>query len=56
MTKVVHRDHIENEAQAIRLGMEDDAEGLFDQLAGMGFFDPDDPPCRPRACSSTSRL
>ena len=31
----------------LRLGMEGDAQGLFDQLAGMGFFDPDDPAMEP---------
>jgi len=47
MTKVVHREHIENEAQVLRLGMEGDAQGLFDQLADMGFFDPEDPVMQP---------
>ncbi len=47
MTKVVHREHIENEAKVLRLGMEGDAQGLFDQLAGMGFFDPEDPVMQP---------
>ena len=47
MTKVVHREHIENEAEVLRLGMEGNAQGLFDKLADMGFFDPDDPVMQP---------
>ena len=47
MTKVVHREHVENEAEVLRLGMEGDAQGLFDQLAAMGFFDPEDPVMQP---------
>ena len=42
MTKTLGRDHIADEAKVLRLGMEGDAQGLFDQLASMGFFDPDD--------------
>ena len=42
MTKKLDRAHLDAEREAIRLGMENDAEGLRAQLAGMGFFDPAD--------------
>jgi predicted unusual protein kinase regulating ubiquinone biosynthesis (AarF/ABC1/UbiB family) len=42
MTKKLDRDHLDAERQAIRFGMERDAEGLHAQLASVGFFDADD--------------
>jgi predicted unusual protein kinase regulating ubiquinone biosynthesis (AarF/ABC1/UbiB family) len=42
MTKKLDREHLDAERQAIRFGMEGDAEGLHAQLASMGFFDADD--------------
>ena len=39
MTKKLGREHLDLEVEAIRLGMEGDAEGLHAQLARMGFFD-----------------
>ncbi len=47
MTKRVERAHVEQEKTAFRLGIEGDAEGLFDQLASMGFFDPADKVMQP---------
>jgi predicted unusual protein kinase regulating ubiquinone biosynthesis (AarF/ABC1/UbiB family) len=47
MTKVMEPGHVEAELAAIRRGMEGDAQGLFDQLASMGFFDPEDPVMEP---------
>ncbi|MGI8749512.1 MAG: ABC1 kinase family protein [Thermoleophilaceae bacterium] len=47
MTKVMARDHVAAEVCALQLGMEGDARGLFDQLASMGFFDPEDPVMEP---------
>ena len=49
MTKRLGRPHVEAEVAAIRLGMEDDAQGLHSQLAGMGFFDRADPELAPAA-------
>ncbi|MGI9081572.1 MAG: ABC1 kinase family protein [Thermoleophilaceae bacterium] len=49
MTKRLGRPHVEAEVAAIRLGMEDDAQGLHSQLAGMGFFDRADPELSPAA-------
>jgi len=49
MTKKLDREHLDSEREAIRLGMAGDAEGLHAQLAGMGFFDPDDPEVPPEA-------
>ena len=43
MTKRVGRPHLDAEVDAIRLGMEQDAEGLHARLAAMGFFDASDP-------------
>ena len=42
MTKKLDRAHLDAEREAIRLGMEADAEGLRARLAAMGFFDPED--------------
>jgi predicted unusual protein kinase regulating ubiquinone biosynthesis (AarF/ABC1/UbiB family) len=42
MVKRLERDHLEREREAIRLGMDGDAEGLHEALAAMGFFDRDD--------------
>jgi predicted unusual protein kinase regulating ubiquinone biosynthesis (AarF/ABC1/UbiB family) len=42
MTKKLERGQLDNEREAIRLGMAGDAEGLRAQLARMGFFDVDD--------------
>jgi predicted unusual protein kinase regulating ubiquinone biosynthesis (AarF/ABC1/UbiB family) len=47
MTKVMEADHVEAELESIRRGVEGDAQGLFDQLASMGFFDPEDPVMEP---------
>ena len=43
MTKKLGREHLDLEVEAIRLGMEGDAEGLHAHLARMGFFSADDP-------------
>ncbi len=43
MTKKLGREHLDLEVEAIRLGMECDAEGLHAHLAHMGFFSADDP-------------
>lgn len=47
MTKRVAPAHVEEEKKAFRLGIEGDAEGLFDQLGSMGFFDPGDEVMQP---------
>jgi predicted unusual protein kinase regulating ubiquinone biosynthesis (AarF/ABC1/UbiB family) len=49
MTKRVSREDLLAEIEALRLGMEGDAEGLHRQLGAMGFFDPSDPEVTPRA-------
>ena len=49
MTKKVGREHLDAEVEAIRLGMDGDAEGLHAQLATMGFFAADDPVLSPQA-------
>ena len=49
MTKRVGRPHLTAEVDAIRLGMEEDAEGLHGRLAAMGFFDASDPGLPPDA-------
>jgi hypothetical protein len=49
MTKSLDRRHLEADIAAIRLGMEDDADGLHAHLAGMGFFDSGDPELPPAA-------
>jgi predicted unusual protein kinase regulating ubiquinone biosynthesis (AarF/ABC1/UbiB family) len=49
MTKKLDREHLDAEREAIRMGMEGDAEGLHAQLAAMGFFDPDDDQVPPEA-------
>ena len=43
------RPHLDAEVDAIRLGMEQDAEGLHARLAAMGFFDASDPGLPPDA-------
>jgi len=43
MTKRLGQEHLDLEVEAIRLGMEADAEGLHAHLARMGFFSADDP-------------
>ena len=47
MTKIMEADHVEAELESLRRGIEGDAQGLFDQLASMGFFDPEDPVMEP---------
>jgi predicted unusual protein kinase regulating ubiquinone biosynthesis (AarF/ABC1/UbiB family) len=47
MTKRVPPAHLLAEVDALRLGMERDAEGLHARLAAMGFFDRADPGIRP---------
>jgi predicted unusual protein kinase regulating ubiquinone biosynthesis (AarF/ABC1/UbiB family) len=47
MTKVMEPDHVQAEVAALQRGMEGDAQGLFDQLGSMGFFDPEDPVMEP---------
>jgi predicted unusual protein kinase regulating ubiquinone biosynthesis (AarF/ABC1/UbiB family) len=42
MVKRLERDSLDREREAIRLGMDGDAEGLHAALAGMGFFDLED--------------
>jgi predicted unusual protein kinase regulating ubiquinone biosynthesis (AarF/ABC1/UbiB family) len=42
MVKRLERNHLDREREAIRLGMDGDAEGLHAALAAMGFFDLDD--------------
>ncbi|HEX2231735.1 MAG TPA: AarF/ABC1/UbiB kinase family protein [Thermoleophilaceae bacterium] len=42
MTKKLDRGHLDAEREAIRAGMEGDAEALHAQLGAMGFFDSDD--------------
>jgi predicted unusual protein kinase regulating ubiquinone biosynthesis (AarF/ABC1/UbiB family) len=49
MTKRLSREHVDAEVEALRLGMKGDAQGLFDQLARMGFYDPYDPVLTPDA-------
>jgi predicted unusual protein kinase regulating ubiquinone biosynthesis (AarF/ABC1/UbiB family) len=49
MTKRLDRDHLDRERNAIRLGMEADAEGLHAELSAMGFFDPADEAVSPAA-------
>jgi predicted unusual protein kinase regulating ubiquinone biosynthesis (AarF/ABC1/UbiB family) len=49
MSKKLDREHLDAEREAIRMGMEGDAEGLHAQLAAMGFFDPDDDQVPPEA-------
>ena len=49
MTKKLGREHLDLEVEAIRLGMEGDAEGLHAHLARMGFFSADDPALAPEA-------
>ncbi len=48
MTKQLARVYVEDEITAFRLGMEGDAGRLFDHLADMGFFDPEDPVLTPQ--------
>jgi predicted unusual protein kinase regulating ubiquinone biosynthesis (AarF/ABC1/UbiB family) len=49
MTKKLDRKHLDSEREAIRSGMDGDAESLHAQLAAMGFFDPDDDQVPPEA-------
>ena len=49
MTKKLGRPHLDAEVEAIRLGMEADAQGLYEQLALMGFYDAEDPSLSPEA-------
>jgi predicted unusual protein kinase regulating ubiquinone biosynthesis (AarF/ABC1/UbiB family) len=49
MTKQVSQLFVADEVEAIRRGMEGDAEGLHAQLAGVGYFDPTDPVVTPEA-------
>jgi predicted unusual protein kinase regulating ubiquinone biosynthesis (AarF/ABC1/UbiB family) len=49
MTKKLGREHLDLEVEAIRLGMDGDAEGLHAHLARMGFFSADDPALAPDA-------
>src|SRR5215210_869071 len=49
MTKRVARTDLEAEIAAVRFGMDGDVDRLHAQLAGMGFFDPDDPEVPPEA-------
>ena len=49
MTKRVGRSYLDSEVDAIRLGIEEDAEGLHARLAAMGFFDGSDPALAPDA-------
>ncbi len=49
MTKRVPAAHLAAEVEAIRLGIEGDADGLHARLALMGFFDASDPELRPEA-------
>jgi predicted unusual protein kinase regulating ubiquinone biosynthesis (AarF/ABC1/UbiB family) len=49
MTKKLDRAHLDAEREAIRMGMEGDADGLHSQLAGMGFFDVGDEALPPDA-------
>ena len=49
MTKRLGRSHLDAEVDAIRLAMEEDAEGIHARLAAMGFFDPSDPALAPDA-------
>ena len=55
MTKKLERGQIDDEIEAIRCGMEGDAEGLHAAFAREGYLDPDDPEITPGgACSPTS--
>jgi len=47
MTKRLGRDHLDQEIRTIGLAMAGDAEGLFEQMAAMGFYDRDDPVLTP---------
>ena len=38
MTKKLGRDHLDNEVEAIRLGLDQDAEGLLEQLIAQGVY------------------
>ena len=49
MTKQLSRAYVEDEIEALRLGMRGDADALFSHLADMGFFDPDDAVLTPDA-------
>jgi predicted unusual protein kinase regulating ubiquinone biosynthesis (AarF/ABC1/UbiB family) len=49
MTKKLDREHLDTEREAIRAGMEGDAEALHRQLAAMGFYDADDEQVPPEA-------
>jgi predicted unusual protein kinase regulating ubiquinone biosynthesis (AarF/ABC1/UbiB family) len=49
MTRRVSVEDLEAEIEAIRLGMDGDAEGLHRQLGSMGFFDPSDREVTPQA-------
>lgn len=49
MTKQISRKFVEDEVEAIRLGMEGDAEALHAQLARVGYFDASDPVATPDA-------
>jgi predicted unusual protein kinase regulating ubiquinone biosynthesis (AarF/ABC1/UbiB family) len=42
MTKKVGRDHIANEVETIRLGFDEDAQGLLDQLVAQGVYPRDE--------------
>ena len=42
MTKKLGRDHLDNEVEAIRLGMEGEADGLLEHLADQGVYPRDD--------------
>jgi predicted unusual protein kinase regulating ubiquinone biosynthesis (AarF/ABC1/UbiB family) len=49
MTKRISREFVDDEIEAIRRGMEGDAEGLHALLARVGYFDPSDPVVTPDA-------
>jgi predicted unusual protein kinase regulating ubiquinone biosynthesis (AarF/ABC1/UbiB family) len=49
MTRRVSVEDLEAEIEAIRLGMDGDAEGMHRQLGSMGFFDPSDREVTPQA-------
>jgi predicted unusual protein kinase regulating ubiquinone biosynthesis (AarF/ABC1/UbiB family) len=49
MTKRVSREHLDEEAAAVRCALEGDAVGLHARLGAMGFFDPADPEVTPEA-------
>jgi predicted unusual protein kinase regulating ubiquinone biosynthesis (AarF/ABC1/UbiB family) len=49
MTRRVSVEDLEAEIEAVRMGMDGDAEGLHRQLGSMGFFDPSDREVTPQA-------